>query len=160
METIAEFNDNQGLNVKLTKDKLYVSSLGSEETFALRGVNGVGIYDNILLYNAQVEEVKANKELKKFGVPLVIGGLALWVGGCTLGYGSLMAFFGPCLGFILLIVGGKFLMANVKEPVLDSKLNINMQGGEKSFAFNKTNDNASEIADFINKVEETLTAYN
>ena len=43
MEIIAEFNDNKGLNVKLTSDKLYVSSLGSEETFALRGVNGVGI---------------------------------------------------------------------------------------------------------------------
>ena len=64
METIAEFYDNEGLNVKLTKDKIYISATGNEETFALRGVNGVGIYDNIQKYNAEVEAVKRNKKMK------------------------------------------------------------------------------------------------
>ena len=93
-------------------------------------------------------------------MPLIVGGAALWIGGCTYGYGSLMVFFGPLFGIIAFLFGIVFITRSVKEPILDSKLKINLQGGEKVFAFNKTNENSSEIADFINKVEETLTSYN
>ena len=61
-------NDNQGLNVKLTKDKIYISATGNEETFALRGVNGVGLYDDLekyakdeQLYNLKEKSLKSNK---------------------------------------------------------------------------------------------------
>ena len=93
-------------------------------------------------------------------MPLTILGAGGIIGGIAFGYGSLWIFFGPLIGVVLLVVGFTFLKAHTDDPVLDSKLNINMQGGEKSFAFNKTNTNANEIAEFINKVEETLTAYN
>ena len=53
MEIIAEFNDKKGFNVKLTKDKIFVSAIGQEETFALRSVNGVGLYDDIEKYNLE-----------------------------------------------------------------------------------------------------------
>ena len=47
METIAEFNDNHGFNVKLTNEKIFIDAAGSSETIALRGLNGVGLYDNL-----------------------------------------------------------------------------------------------------------------
>ena len=34
-----------GLNMKLTSEKLFVNSNTSNETFALRSVNGIGIVD-------------------------------------------------------------------------------------------------------------------
>ena len=58
MKTLAEFNDDKGFNLKLTEDKVYVSAVGNEETFALRSVNGVGLYDNIEKYNEELEAFK------------------------------------------------------------------------------------------------------
>ena len=43
METIAEFNDNQGFTLKLTQEKIFIEAAGSSETIALRGLNGVGM---------------------------------------------------------------------------------------------------------------------
>ena len=34
MEKVAEFNDNNGFKVTLTTDKIYISAIGAEETFA------------------------------------------------------------------------------------------------------------------------------
>ena len=61
METIAQFNDNDGLNVKLTNDRIYISSTGNEETFALRGINGVGLYDDIEKFNTETVAFKKKK---------------------------------------------------------------------------------------------------
>ena len=63
MEKIAEFNDNNGFNVTLTSDKIYITAIGQEETFALRSVSGVGLYDDIKKYNQEIEafEKKAKK---------------------------------------------------------------------------------------------------
>ena len=47
MVTIAEFNDNHGFNVKLTNEKIFIDAAGSSETIALRGLNGVGFYDDL-----------------------------------------------------------------------------------------------------------------
>ena len=47
MNVVSEFGDNQGFSVKLTEDKIFISAVGNEETLALRGVNGVGVYDDI-----------------------------------------------------------------------------------------------------------------
>ena len=52
MNIIAEFSDDNGLNVKLTADKIYINTIGKEETFALRGLKGIGIYDDINKYNS------------------------------------------------------------------------------------------------------------
>jgi hypothetical protein len=62
MDIIAEFSDNAGLTCKLTKDRFYVSSLGNEETFALRGVNGIGIYDDLEKYNSELTLFKSQDE--------------------------------------------------------------------------------------------------
>ena len=63
MTNIAEFNDKKGFNVKLTADKIYISAIGNEETFALRSLNGLGLYDDVEKYNK--EDVIYRDGLKK-----------------------------------------------------------------------------------------------
>jgi hypothetical protein len=136
MEKVAEFNDNNGFKVTLTTDKIYISAIGAEETFALRSVSGVGLYDNIQDYSQKVEAAKQRKKM-------------LWI----LGLASLVF-------FPLIIVFGiyAFRSANHK-PVLESFFTLMLSGGDRRFPFNKSGNNAKQIAEFINKVEDTLTAY-
>jgi hypothetical protein len=49
---------------------------------------------------------------------------------------------------------------NIPEPKLETYLRVILSGGERKFLFNKSEGNAVLIADFINKLEQTLTAYN
>ena len=49
---------------------------------------------------------------------------------------------------------------NMTEPKLETYLRVILSGGERKFLFNKSEGNAVLIADFINKLEQTLTAYN
>ena len=155
METIAEFNDNQGLNVKLTKDKIYISATGNEETFALRGVNGVGLYDDLEKYAKEEEAYNNNeKQAKNTKNLYIILGIAL--GGFCL-YLELPVF--------ALIAGGGFIAASfiwknrLKKPVLDSYFKLMLSGADRQFKFYKSDESSAKIADFINKVEDTLTAY-
>ena len=46
-----------------------------------------------------------------------------------------------------------------KEPKMDSYFRLMLSGGSREFKFDKSGDNAAQVADFINKVEDTLTAY-
>ena len=86
METIAEFNDNRGLNVKLTKEKIFITATGNEETFALRSVNGVGIYDDLEKY-AEDEEAynTAAKKVRKEKITSIIMGVLMIVMGIYTG---------------------------------------------------------------------------
>lgn len=155
MEIIAEFNDKKGFNVKLTKDKIFVSAIGQEETFALRSVNGVGLYDDIEKYNAELEKNNP-KTMKNGGIGLMVFGGILAIGGLA---GGQDASAGIVEG-IAFVVGGYFMMnAKPKLPVLDSYFRLMLSGGSREFKFDKTEDNAVAVAEFINQVEDTLTAY-
>ena len=78
MEKIAEFNDNNGFNVTLTSDKIYITAIGQEETFALRSVSGVGLYDDIKKYNQELKAFeKKAKESKTLAVSLIISGILM-----------------------------------------------------------------------------------
>jgi hypothetical protein len=174
MDIIAEFSDNEGLTCKLTKDRFYVSSLGNEETFALRGVNGIGIYDDLEKYNSELklfksqdEKIKIAKNLNKsFAITCYIIAAGFVISG-------LIAYKTPTLLLLFLIIGGLSAFVahkqnspldkslfNVPEPKLETYLRVILSGGERKFLFNKSADNAVLIADFINKLEQTLTAYN
>ena len=159
MEKIAEFNDNNGFNVTLTSDKIYITAIGQEETFALRSVSGVGLYDDIKKYNQEIEafEKKAKKS-KTAGVSLIISGLLFIAPALAFG---LIALGTGLLGVILLSIGIYILNKNesAKKPVLDSFFNLMLSGGDRRFPFNKSAKNAKQIALFVNKVEDTLTAY-
>ena len=160
MEKIAEFNDNNGFNVTLTSDKIYITAIGQEETFALRSVSGVGLYDDIKKYNQELKdfELKANNRKKYAYVLIVLGILQIIV---YVFYLNIVTQ-GLVLGGIFIAVG-IFLMnrnESAKKPVLDSFFNLMLSGGDRSFPFNKSRKNAKQIALFVNKVEDTLTAYN
>jgi hypothetical protein len=157
METIAEFNDNHGFNVKLTNEKIFIDAAGSSETIALRGLNGVGLYDDLKKYNEELEEYKKEQKGVKTGKWVLIG----------IGVVGLFAEFPdsivPATFFIL---GGVFLEKLVsltskqkKEPVLDSYFKLMLSSGAREFPFHKSDETSVKIADFINKIEDTLTAY-
>jgi len=171
MDTIAEFSDNVGLTCKLTKERFYVSSLGNEETFALRGVNGIGIYDDIEKYNKELENYKnSDKKIKNQKVFYVVFGIFFLI----FGFASLSKSTG--FGVFLIFGGGFFALSpqiipvtstlwwgkqvSLSKPKLETYLRVILSGGERNFLFNKSEDNAVLIADFINKLEQTLTAYN
>lgn len=154
METIAEFNDNHGFNVKLTNEKIFIDAAGSSETIALRGLNGVGLYDNIEKYNKELVQYKTDgkgAEVFKW-IFLVLAGIILIIGF-------------PNSVIPAIIVAGiaigipKLLMNKNKEPILDSYFRLMLSGGDRKFKFNKSDETSVKIADFINKVEDTLTAY-
>ena len=170
METIAEFNDNHGFNVKLTNDKIFIDSAGSSETIALRGLTGVGLYDDLEKYNKELEEYKAGtkqleRQMKMGKWMLIVLGLY-----CTyLSIDNIFIYAGILVFGIFCIAGGVLLEKLVsfssklrelkKEPVLDSYFRLMLSGGDRKFKFNKSDETSVKIADFINKVEDTLTAY-
>lgn len=171
MDIIAEFSDNVGLTCKLTKDRFYVSSLGNEETFALRGVNGIGIYDDLEKYNKELENYKnSDKKIENQKVFYVVFGIIISVCGFVFLNKStgLGVFFVLCGGFFALSPQmipvtstwwwGKQVSSS--KPKLETYLRVILSGGERKFLFNKSEGNAVLIADFINKLEQTLTAYN
>lgn len=155
MDVIAEFSDNEGLTCKLTKDRFYVSSLGNEETFALRAVNGIGIYDDLETYNKELtlfkkqDEKNSIKKIACIGVGILFLGLGISKEETTM----------IVIGIIIVIIG--FNISNkLSEPILNSYLRIILSGVDRKFLFNKSEENSVSIADFINKLEQTLTAYN
>ena len=156
METIAEFNDNRGLNVKLTKEKIFISATGNEETFALRSVNGVGLYDDLEKYAKEEEEYNAKeKKLKINKISLIVLGVL------SLGFGIYMGEFGTfsiIVGIVSIAVSF-FLKVKDQKPVLETYFKLMISGAARQFKFHKSDESSVKIADFINKVEDTLTAY-
>jgi hypothetical protein len=157
MEKVAEFNDNNGFKVTLTTDKIYISAIGAEETFALRSVSGVGLYDNIEKYNMELEAQKTEGDGAKLiiGIVGIIGGLLVAAG--FTGSGAEIGIEGAA--FLVFAVIYYFAKSDSSPPVLDSYFTLMLSGGDRRFPFNKSGNNAKQIAEFINKVEDTLTAY-
>ena len=159
MEIIAEFNDDKGFNVKLTKDKIFITAVGNEETFALRGVNGVGLYDDIDKYNKELEEQKkVNHKLN--GYIMIALGIILGIAGII----NIQTDSTTAIMFIVegigVGVGGNLMMkAKNEPPKLDSYFKLILSGGDRKFKFDKNDETSASIADFINKIEDTLTAY-
>ena len=154
METVAEFNDNHGFNVRLTNEKIFIDAAGSSETIALRGLNGVGLYDNIEKYNKELVQYKTDgkgAEVFKW-IFLVLAGIIL-----IIGFPNSVI---PAIIVAGIAIGiSKLLMNKNKEPILDSYFRLMLSGGDRKFKFNKSDETSVKIADFINKVEDTLTAY-
>ncbi len=62
---------------------------------------------------------------------------------------------------ITFIGGGYFLLnkSNKEKPILMSAVRIMMSGGNRDFQFDKTGIKSVNVAEFVAKVETTLTAY-
>ena len=65
---IAEFTDGVGCNVRLTTEKIYAKSVGLEETYALRSVDGAGVFDDIESFAKEKLEAQRSSKSKKTGV--------------------------------------------------------------------------------------------
>jgi hypothetical protein len=167
MNVIAEFSDDNGLNVKLTADKIYINTIGKEETFALRGLNGIGIYDDIKKYNSDLNKIKSeNSTLDIFRIGLIAFSSFLLLN--LLWDISEIIEHNPAsdqyvkLSFVVISISLSFFIKrwhNKSTPQLDSYLKIILSSGDRNFRFNKDEKNAKNIAQFINQVEDTLTAY-
>ena len=157
MKTKAEFTDKKGFNVKLTDDKIFVSSIGNEETFALRSVNGVGLYDDIDKYNTDLENYNKKNPI---GCAYAIGVFGVIMGIIYIQFNSIG------LGIFSMLIGigvAYFMKIGLEKKKtqinLDSYFRLMLSGGSREFKFDKSEENSVEIADFINKIEDTLTSY-
>jgi hypothetical protein len=148
---LSQINVDQ-LSIKLTDEKLYINTATSNETFALRSINGIGVIDLVDEYNSTLTEWKKKSQAPYgfFGA----GGVVVWFG---IDESSQSA-----LGFgLLLLVIGYFLYKGVQsgKPSLMSAVRIMMSGGNRDFKFDKANVTSGSIADFVAEVESTLSAY-
>ena len=157
MDNILSQLQTAELDIKLTEDKLYLKTLTSQETFALRGVQGIGVVDLVDDYNKALTEYKTQMTSKNFGIAFIVVGVIL------------ILFVGNSFSMVVgLILGGgvsltglmAYLKANkFEEPTLMSAVQIMMSGGIRNFTFDKAHINSTEVANFISKVESTLSAY-
>lgn len=159
MDVKAKFEDKKGFEISLTDDKVYVTAIGSQETFALRSVNGIGTYDDIEDYNKQLEanKIKDHTLLKPGGITFGVLGVIFAV---TLGKDFyILAAFTIIVGIIFYAIGANAKSAE-EQSEMKSYFRIMLSGGDRKFQFDKKASNAKDVADFCNKVEDTLTAYN
>lgn len=155
MEIVAEFSDNAGLSCKLTKDKLYITSIGNEEVFSLIYIKGIEFYDDIEKYNKKLIIYKKQGGKKVRNKLLYIGLGIIFSGVGILEEDTNMIFIGIIIIFIGLNISNK-----LTEPVLKTYLRLILSNGNRKFLFKKSDKNSISMANFINKVEETLIVYN
>jgi hypothetical protein len=151
MENILSELSTDGLKIKLTDEKLFINTQSSNETIALRSINGIGIVDLLDEYNSELTKWKQSNDKEKISNFLfIIGAIFLLTGIDGLGW---------IIGLVLIVIGLTQRVSSVKRPTLLSSVRIMMSGGNRDFKFDKTSSNSSDIADFVAKVESTLTAF-
>jgi hypothetical protein len=155
MEIVAEFSDNAGLSCKLTNDKLYITSLGNEEVFSLIYIKGIEFYDDFEKYNKKLIIYKKQGGKKVRNKLLYIG-----LGIIFSGIGILEEDTNTVVISIIIIFIGLNISNKLTEPVLKTYLRLILSNGNRKFLFKKSDKNSISMADFINKVEETLIVYN
>jgi hypothetical protein len=162
MEDVLSQLDAGSLTIKLTSDKLYINTPTSNEAFALRSIDGVGVIDLIENYNEALTQHKQNQSnvVKIFGVGLLVvaGGIYSFIESINSDssiIGSLILLF---IGIGISLVTF-FAIRKAKEPQMLSAVRIMMRSGNRDFQFDKTGSNSEEIAEFVAKIESTLTSY-
>ena len=162
---IAEFTDGVGCNVKLTSEKIYAKAIGLEETYALRSVDGAGVFDDMEGFaKEKLEAERSSKSKKSWGIGLMVFfGLGLLGGFLQMSEGNDDAASG--LGLSAILFGlGVYLYNKSKEALgkvkLKSYIKIIISGSNKLYLFDKNAPDSEKVAEFLEKVEETLTKYN
>lgn len=149
-----------GLNMKLSNEKLYVNSATSNETFALRSVNGIGIVDLVDKYNTELAEFKEKSKKPWIGIVICLL-LGFWFVSMhnSLLFGRNGEAFIPALLFMGIAVYLFLKNNNLVPPKMASVVRVMLSGGSRDFEFNKKSSEAPEVAKFVALVEDTLTAY-
>jgi hypothetical protein len=157
MENILSQFNAGNLEIKLTNEKLFINTATSSETFALRSVNGIGVVDLVDEYNKALTAWKIQRLNQKIflgiGIFLAVIGFYILVKGISLVIGFLV------FGSFLAIVSKIGMNKTNNEPKLMSAVRIMMSGGNRDFQFDKTGIKSENVAEFVAKVESTLTSY-
>lgn len=146
----------EGLSIKLTEEKLFITTAISTETFGLRSIDGIGVIDLVDSLNQEMTEYK--KQMQGFLSSIIVGIMFSLAGLYAL-------FLDPSTGAFVLMLGlgfsafGLFKRNGFKKPTLKSAVRIMMAGGNRDFTFDKAQANSSDVAEFVAKVEDTLTAF-
>ena len=157
MENTVSHFQVEGLEMKLTEEKLFINTVASNEAFALRSIDGIGVIDLVQNYNTSVNNVKALKNQSTIytitGVVIVI--FSFWFFKLDV----------STIALVILLFGvaftgfGIWLRSGLVQPTLKSAVRIMMSGGNRDFTFDKADTNSQNIAEFVAKVENTLTAF-
>jgi hypothetical protein len=148
---LAYLKTSNGIEFKLTSEKLYISSSLGMETFALRSINGIGVIDDIDNLNGQLSAKKQLNFLNKtWGVFFVLVGAMICFLESIVAY--VFAAFSLAIGIYLLSI-------NQKPPKLFSNVRIMLNGMNRDFSFIKNENDSSIVAEFVARVEDTLTAF-
>lgn len=152
MENTVSHFQVEGLEIKLTEEKLFINTATSNEAFALRSIDGIGVIDLVEVYNSLLNDYKKSK--RESMVFYILGGLFFMVGLITLPFGIGVVFFS-----LFFILAGYLKGRKNIQPTLKSAVRIMMSGGNRDFTFDKADTNSQNIAEFVAKVENTLTAF-
>jgi hypothetical protein len=158
MENVLSEFKTENLDIKLTNEKLFIKTETSNETFALRSVNGIGVIDLVIEFNEDLTKWKKTTTAPYF--IMILGALFLLAPFQLkkIELGIVFMYLG--LGIAAIIYGYKLMVQNKKkEPKLMSAIRIMMNSGNRDFQFDKDGNESYKIAKFIAKVESTLTSY-
>jgi hypothetical protein len=148
------------LQINLSDEKLFVNTFASNETFALRSVNGLGVIDLIDDFNKRLTKYK----ILRLGVTAVISLFLLSYSDEPFKiFAGLDKNLRQFIWLLILIIiptiiykGYAFIFP---KPILMSAVRIMMSGGNRDFQFDKAGVDSEAVAEFVARVESTLTAY-
>jgi hypothetical protein len=159
MENTLKTLETDGLSIKLTDEKLFINTATSMETFALRSIDGIGVIDLVDQFNALLSFHNQDKNGR---ISLIVIGIGTLI--FSFFFNSMLDI-GTNFLVIMTIIGlgisltGFYLFQLLKKPTLKSAVRIMMAGGNRDFMFDKAHSNSMEVAEFVAKVEDTLTAF-
>ena len=159
MENTLKTLETEGLSIKLTDEKIFINTATSMETFALRSIDGIGVIDLVDQFNALLS---FHNQEKNGRITLIVLGITTVI--FSFFFNSMLDI-GTNFLVIMTIMGlgisltGFYLFQLLKKPTLKSAVRIMMAGGNRDFMFDKAHSNSMEVAEFVAKVEDTLTAF-
>jgi hypothetical protein len=156
MENTLKTLETEGLSIKLTDEKIFITTATSMETFALRSIDGIGVIDLVDQFNSELDKYKLDKKGSVSG--MIMTGFFVFCGLIGLIVAGFLGLFLLGIGLILFIpVYLKY--QKLIQPTLKSAVRIMMAGGNRDFMFDKAHSNSMEVAEFVAKIEDTLTAF-
>lgn len=145
--------DLGNLQIKLSDEKLFVNTFASNETFALRSINGLGVIDLLDAFNKKLTIWKIKRFIAIISVFIAARNLHIIVFDDSIFKNTNIAF------FIFFLALGLYIIAKYRKPILMSAVRIMLNGGNRDFEFDKTGVDSEAVAEFVARVESTLTAY-
>jgi hypothetical protein len=157
MSTTISQLQTEGLQIKLTDEKLFITTTTSTETFALRSIDGIGVIDLIENLNENLNKYKA-AQIQSI-TWFVLGGAFFLLGLYAISLMGIAPASVVLLFAAVMVFAGIQIKSKNPKPTLQSAVRIMMTGGNRDFMFDKANSNSIEVAEFVAKVEDTLTAF-